>query len=405
MVTLVKSKIQNSNEMTAQNRRGAAALLMMILLAVLVILASFSINVAYIQLLRTEQKVATDAATRAAAIELAVTENQAAAVTKAKSIASLHRLGGQNFSLADNKIVFGRSVEQNGGSFVFTAGATPPNSVRVTSNIGSGVSGDPTAIPMIFGATQNVTFNGSVDSTATFLINEIILCLDRSGSMKFDMSGVDWWYPSGNPLVPYPYGFWEKYYAPPHSTDSRWAILEDAIDVFMTQAGNSAVPPRVGLVTWSSSTNSGGTSTVDYALPAKGFSWATNVTDITTKLTNRRNSSYGSNGVYGGTQLKLGIDAGVAAFNTPNATLLANKILILLTDGVYQGSDPITAATAAKNAGIKVYCISLLNGSVFNKLEDIADETGGEAYMATNQTELENAFRQIARATNVILSE
>ena len=45
-------------------RRGAAAVLLAALLPVLVIVAAFTINVAYIELLRVEHKVAIDAPTR-----------------------------------------------------------------------------------------------------------------------------------------------------------------------------------------------------------------------------------------------------------------------------------------------------------------------------------------------------
>jgi hypothetical protein len=365
------------------------------MITVLVIMAGVTINLGYISLLRTQQKVAIDASAKAAVEALVRTEDQAAAATAAQTIAGMHKVGSETVSVALENIHFGRSEEQSDGSFLFQKDLTPPNSARIISLLGA--AGDTPAVPLFFPGMKHGKFRGSVASVSTFLMNEVVLCLDRSGSMKFDMTGTSWSYPDG--------GFsWDRYYGPAHSTESRWAHLRAAIEVFMDEAEVSVRPPRVALVTWSSDTADDGISSTDYALPANGFDWATNRTDVTNAL-NSRSAEEDTDGVYGGTQMALGFQAGIDAFDTPNAHPMANRVIVLLTDGQYQGDDPYDVALTARNAGITVHCISLLAGETYDKAKSIAEATGGGAYMANNGQELKDAFAEIARSLNIVLTE
>ena len=103
--------------------------------------------------------------------------------------------------------------------------------------------------------------------------------------------------------------------------------------------------------------------------------------------------------------MKLGMEAGLAALQTANAHDMANRVMVLLTDGEYQGDDPYDVALVAQQEGITIHCISLLAGSTFTKAQQIAQATGGGAYMATNAQELEDAFAEIARSMKIVLTE
>jgi Mg-chelatase subunit ChlD len=103
--------------------------------------------------------------------------------------------------------------------------------------------------------------------------------------------------------------------------------------------------------------------------------------------------------------MKLGMEAGLLALQTINAHEMANRVMVVLTDGQYQGDDPFVVAQAAADLGITIHCISLLAGDTYTMAQNIAQETGGDAYMATNAQQLEDAFAEIARSLNVVLTQ
>ena len=69
-------------------RRGAMLILVAVLLIVLIVTVVFSVDVAYMQLTRTQLRSATDAAARAAAESLSRTQDTAQARAAAKAIAT-----------------------------------------------------------------------------------------------------------------------------------------------------------------------------------------------------------------------------------------------------------------------------------------------------------------------------
>lgn len=385
----------------SSQRRGAAAVLIVFLMGAMIMLAGYTVNLAYHQSLKTQHKVAVDAASKAAVEALLRTEDTSQAIAAAKSIANKHKVGSQSFDLADSDIVFGRSEEAAGGGFTFTANQTPFNAIRILGDISN--NGATSPVPMVFGNLGHSDYSGTAPSTSAFLINEVMLCLDRSGSMKFDMTGTTWSYPADNPHVNSS-DFWDNYYGKPHPTDSRWAVLRSAITAFFDEAEKTAAPPRVALTTWSSSDNSAGLSTVNYALPSSGIAFSTNESGIQSALDSLSNGT-SSSGVFGGTYMHDGMLAALNAMDNSNSHDYASKSMIVLTDGEYSGSDPIAVGNLAADRGIKIHCVSLLAGSTFTKAQQIAQATGGDAYMATDSATLISAFEEIAKSMDVVLTE
>lgn len=381
---------------TCKQRKGIAAVFVITLLLPTIVVLGFTVNLAFMQASRTEQKVAVDCAAKAAVEALARTESVSEARAAAQNVAALHTVGGQQFNLPDSAIAFGNSAENSSGAYVFSEGTEPFNSVRVSCDV--------EGIPMVFPGMDTNAFSNTEDSTASFMINEVVLCLDRSGSMKFDMSGTDWSYASGNPYVSQPWNFWSHYYSPPHPSLSRWAVLMGAIQEFFDEAADTATPPRVGLVTWSSSSNSAGASTINFPMPAMSITWDSNRQQVESALTNMA-AQYNSSGVYGGTEMAIGMDRGIDALVSSNSHSSASRVLVVLTDGQYQGSDPYSVVSRADSEGITIHCVSLLAGTTYAKAKQIAEATGGGAYMATNAGELQEAFGKIARSLTVVLTD
>jgi len=83
----------------ADARRGAVLGLMAILLPVLAILAAFCVNLAQMQLTRTELMVATDAAARAGGRAFSELQTVDAAKTTAVNVAAMNMVDGEPLQL------------------------------------------------------------------------------------------------------------------------------------------------------------------------------------------------------------------------------------------------------------------------------------------------------------------
>lgn len=119
-------------EQGGKRRRGAILILLLLLLPGLLLLIGGAIDLSYLQLSRAEMRLAVDAATRAAADELARSESTEAATRKAPEIARLNEVAGQPLLLRPTDLQFGAASPNSNGRWVFSAGGTPFNSVRIT---------------------------------------------------------------------------------------------------------------------------------------------------------------------------------------------------------------------------------------------------------------------------------
>jgi len=394
----------------SRRRRGAAFILITAMLIVFVTAAAFTINYSYMQLVRNELRAATDAAAKAGAESLARTENQALARQAAIQYAAANRVGGQPFLLGSSDVEFGRVSPQNTGRWTFSTGGSTLNAVRINARTGTGAANS--AIPLFFSQVLGrASFTPAYSATAGQQEVEVCLCLDRSGSMGFDMSGTDWAYAANNPLFVPRSGMStqnQNYYSPPHPTLSRWAALRDAVNLFLTEAGNYNPPPRTALVTWANGMTSGvspfafsPSSSTDYALPSSsGHNWAGNMSSVQAAINTR-----GASPVIGGTNLSAGLDLAVSVLRGTNSSLHTSKVVILLTDGEWNaGRDPSTAAYDARGQGITVHTISMLT-SQQPDLQEVADITGGKYIGTSNTTELRNAFIELAHSLPVVLTD
>ncbi len=405
-----RTQERKSLDNTAPKRRGAAFVLITAMLFVFVISAAFTINYSYMQLVRTELRAATDAAAKAGAEALARTEDTTFARQEAIRYAAANRVAGQPFLLGTTDVEFGQVSPQGAGRWSFTNNGGTLNAVRINARTGNGAANS--AISLFFSSVLGRdSFTPAYSATAGQQEVEVCLCLDRSGSMAFDMSGTDWAYPASNPLFVPRSGLStrdQNYYSPPHPTASRWAALRDAVNMFLTEAGNYNPPPRTSLVTWANGMTSGvspyaysPSSSTDVALPAaSGHNWAGNMASVQSAITNR-----GASPVIGGTNLSAGLDLAVSVLRGTNSSLYASKVVTLLTDGEWNaGRDPTVAAYDARGQGITVHTISMLT-ALQPDLQEIATITGGKYIGTSNTIELRNAFIELARSLPVVLTD
>lgn len=398
-------KIQQVN-----SRQGASAVLIAAMLFVFVICTALTVDVAYMQLIRTELRVATDAAAKAGAETLATTEDMDEAIRVTKSFAASNTVAGQPFEISDSDIEFGRVTRSNTGRFTFNSGAQPENAVRVLGRLATDAPTKPIAL-FFAPALGQADFSTRHTATAAQQDVEVCLCLDRSGSMLFDISGVDFDYPPNNPNLSNftAWGsLWRNHLSPPNPVGSRWAILADAVELFLVEAGRYDNPPRTGLVTWGadytmpiSPFTRFQAATVNVQLPPTGSDdWQGNTNSIEGAL-----NALEAVPMMGGTNMSAGLDLAVAQMTSNTSSALANKIIILLSDGVWNGGrDPVESAEDAAAEGITVHTISMLSRDQ-ETLEQVAAMTGGRFFSANDDTELAAAFFELARTLPVVLTD
>jgi hypothetical protein len=402
--------MRKNNRLHSSRRRGSAFILMLALLGVFVFVAALTIDFSYMQMVRSEMRAAVDAAAKAGAESLARTENVDQATNAAITVAAANKVAGKPFLISSSDVVFGKVSPDGANKWNFTANQSPFNAVKINARTGSGATNS--EIPLFFGHIFGKTsFTPSFSSTAGQQEVDVCLCLDRSGSMLFDMSGTEYEYPSNNPNLSSFTAWgtvWRNHLSPPHPTASRWAILRNSVDCFLNEAEKFNPQPRISMVTWSSDytmpiapSTVFSAATTDLSLsPINSANWNTNKGSVQSKI-----SSLGAQPMMGGTNLSAGLDRAVAVLNGSNASAYKNKVVILMTDGEWNaGRDPYFAALDARSSKVTVHCVSLLTANQ-PTLQSIAQVTGGKYLTASNAEELEEAFIELARSLPVVLTD
>jgi len=189
------------------DRRGAIVPLFAVLLPVLLIFCGFAINLAYMQVVTTELKIATDCAAHAGGRAMSVAQDDPAlslpekralaidwGIEKAQELANANAVLGHELSVggegsgSDIEIGFGRSIRSNNGfgRYEYTEldptqvanGNSRPSSLHVSGNL-------TVQLPFrVMGNSNNTSsFSPTRRSVATQVNRDVALVLDRSGSM------------------------------------------------------------------------------------------------------------------------------------------------------------------------------------------------------------------------------
>jgi Ca-activated chloride channel homolog len=384
-----------------QHRQGAMLILVLITSAVLLMIAVFSVDYVYMQLIRSELRAGLDLAAKAGTAALNRGENGDAAISEAIRIANENQVGGKALQIDANNITLGRCLPGAGGHWNFLENIQPYNAVRIDASLTKGSKHG--AVGLFFGNVYNTPiFEPRQAATAAFYLSNVVLVLDRSHSMCFDNSGTNWVYP---PNIPPPY---ESITYPPDPTGSRWAALSQAVNLFTQVCSQARVKPKVGLVTWGSEINE---STPEYQITGETEVAVTREVELTEdySLISSAVAERGQRVMLGATNMAGGMDTGLAmltGYQAAGTTVNpAEKIMILMTDGVWNsGRDPILAAEEAKAQNIVVHCISYPSTTDTKTTREIARITGGSFYQADNPTELKDAFKKLAESIPVILT-
>ena len=104
-------------------RRGAIAPMIAVSLPMLVIMAGFAVNLAYMELVRGQLRIACDSAAKAALVQLRGVESnsQSAACTFAGTVSANNLVANQAVSFSSSNFTFGNSTKNGSGTYVFTS--------------------------------------------------------------------------------------------------------------------------------------------------------------------------------------------------------------------------------------------------------------------------------------------
>ena len=367
-------------------------LLSAFLLAALSVVAALCMNAAYIELARTEMRLATDAAAKAASIHLGQTGDAAAARTRARQICQKHIVAGAALQLRNQDISFGQAQLQPDGTYNFVPNAQPFTAVRVLASFARR-QGSSAALPAMGGLLGRDSFQLSQQSIATRIDHDICLIVDRSGSMAWDLTNEEFSYPGdmhGQSLI-------QNYFLPPHATLSRWAALEVAIDEFLTVLESNPYEPRVGLASYSSNFDFGTyhsvVSSIDQPL-------TTNFQSVRSAL-----DTIAAKPIIGNTNIAAGLRDGVSVLTSASGSRPnASRSIVLMTDGIMtQGDDPIAIAAAALADNIQVHTITFSDQADQALMAAVAAAGGGEHYHAPDGATLAEVFRDLAETLPTML--
>ena len=404
------------------------------IMAVFIILmfsmAALSMDLAYLELVKTELRGATDAAARAAASALVQGQTVAQVQAAAVSTAALNKVAGKPLQITASNVTLGQSVLQANGTYSFSAGTAPYQAVQVTAGLGG--TNLNSAVPLFFGAfVGSSTYSPTNTSVAASSACDVCLVLDRSHSMCWDVSGTNWSYP--NPYMGHaaPYGM-DTYgvasTVPPYGstggpsgvfqqnppqTGSRWLALQTAVSSFCSIITAANGNTHVAVVTWSSPITTQNTvySTIKapYTLPTSlgcttDVAFTSDMTAVNAAVAARSNSI-----MIGGTDMYTGIEGGISVLMGTGSRPAATKIMILMTDGDWSSpagnTNPLLAAANAKTDKITIHCVAFTSNANLSTCQSIASTTGGNFYYATNTASLTAIFQQIAGTLPVALTQ
>ncbi|TWU17539.1 von Willebrand factor type A domain protein [Novipirellula galeiformis] len=324
--------------------------LIVLMLVAFMIAVAFSIDIAQMHLARTELRSATDAASKAAALELSRSLSTTKAIQRGQQVSLRNSVIGEPLVIAADQFEFGSSKESDSGKFQFQSGQTPLNSVRVNGKrTHDSVAG---AIPMFFGNFVGFEFfEPQALATATYIERDVVLVVDRSGSM------------SGQKI----------------------RDLREAIKIFTETLAGTPVKEQVGLASYSEFASEDVQLTVDLNL-------------ITTAM-----DSLPVNGL---TSISRGMDAGHQIMNRSRDPRFIEKTMIVMTDGKHnRGPEPRGAATRIAADGVTIHTITFGAGADVARMREIAKIGNGRAFNAVSGDELRNIYREIALTLSTMMTQ
>jgi Ca-activated chloride channel family protein len=374
-------------KLSSKNRKAAILALFAFLLPVLLIMLGFSIDLAYMQLVQTEMRLASDNAVRIAADNLSRSENESRAIGAGIDVAHEFTVAGKPLRLRSSDFDFGRATADMSGAYVFDQGGFPPNAVRL--NAARNSASKDGRVALFFGQFIGYKdFAPQASATASFVNVDVCLVLDRSTSMKFTVHSTE----TGM-------SFNDRRFCKPPPSTSRWSSLEKAVRVFTETLRSNASDEQISVVTFGS----------DLERVAPGLCGRMPAATLDTPLSTNLDAADGtmntlSSSVWNGnTEIASGILLATEELTGPRSRRLADKVMIVLTDGYPTAGDAIAAAAAAASQRIVVYAITFGPEGDQDHMREVAGAGHGDYAHAADEETLKMIFKRFAAKAAVLV--
>jgi uncharacterized protein YegL len=341
---------QPSLHRRAKTREGAMLVLICVMILAFFVTVAFSVDIAYMHLVKAELRSGTDAAAKAAAEALARTQSTSDATSQGLAIALENRVAGQELRLRDTDFRFGNSSPDQTGKFVFEENKRPFNSVQVTgARDSASLSG---SVNLYFAKLLGVSaFSPKETATATYVERDIVLVVDRSGSMR----------------------------------GQKFRDLQAAVRVFVDVLVRNPVEEKVGLASYST--------------------FATEDVQMTDQL-QLINDAMNRMPVDGFTSISRGIEAGERIMRNSRSRDFVERTFVVMTDGIHNtGIDPEIPARRVAAEGVTIHTITFGSDAERGRMQRIAEIGHGKHFHADNGRQLQAVFREIALTLSTIITE
>ncbi|MCR9209667.1 MAG: VWA domain-containing protein [bacterium] len=370
----------------SKQRSGAVIVLLVIMLPVLLILAAYVINVAYVEAVTADSQVVTDAAVCAAGRVYIQTGDKDAALAAARDAAERNPVAGQVVPINMSDLEFGISLRESldeGYSFQPLSDDDEfGNAVRLTT-LSLSNSPQPVFSPLFPTMGTNLEIRPQRVAVSTQSTMDVALVIDRSGSMAYaNDEAPD---PYVNPAAAPP--GWT--YGDPVPPNSRWLDLVASVNAFNGFLADSPQYEKLCLATYSDNASRDCDLTHTYA-----------------EISNQLDAiSYQFNG--GGTSVGYGLEHGLAALtDATHARKFAVRVMVLMTDGHHNaGKSPESMTYHLQNHGVTLFTITFSDDADQSRMSNLANACGGENFHATDASQLQNAFQKIAKKLPSLMTQ
>lgn len=377
----------NFAKKVAPTRKAAILTLFMLVLPVLLIMLGFSVDLAYMHLVQSEMRLASDNAARVTADNLSRYENEDRASKAGINIAEQFTVAGRPLRLQSSDFDFGRATADENGSFIFDTNGSPLNAVRVNAVRDSKSLDGP--VPLFFSRLiGNQEYAPQVTSTASFINVDICLVLDRSTSMKFNVNSNE----TGM-------GVNDRRFCRAPSSNSRWAALDKAVKVFNDVLRNNSSEEQISIVTFGSDLDSVQPGLCGRQPAATlDMQFSTNIDAADGTMNTLSNSVWNGN-----TEIAAGMQIALTELASVRSRQSADRVMIVLTDGFPTAGDALAVANDAAAQRVTVYAITFGPDGDQSYMKQVAAAGHGEHAHAATEQELKDIFKRFAAKATILI--